>query len=612
MTYTFKLARRLAVSRTFVMLPAILLFAACSGDVTTPESPTDPRTRETVPVTVSVSPSKVTVETNQLIRFLGYGRNGAGDSVYAPIAWRATGGTILPDGRFSSASTGTFMVTAYAHDRGEERTDTSIVEVVLRQPKLEAIEITPPTATLSPGTSHDFAVTGRLRGGRPVRVGVIWAATGGTIDAGGTFVAGATAGTYQVIATSASLTLSDTAIVTISEQAPAPPPPPAPAPVLESVTLTPATATLAPSATRQFVAYGRTTDGDSIDVTVEFAATGGTVTPGGLYTAGATAGSYSVIATSAGLADTSTITVTKPLGSGPPIGLPFGAFHVPINDLNSPELSYSAAAVVAYAPRLISDLEKVRARNARVILNIRRSKTKDANGLSVAATRAELATWPDISSYLADGTVIGVYVSDDILSKEWGPNPPYLSRIDSLAREVKLRWPNAVTIVRAKPTELAGRSKWIWLETAWAQYRGPYRDPPPKQFAEREATSGRAQGLGVVIWFNTLNGGCGPTSACLAGVPGTHLKGTYTNAVEIRRYQMSAAEVLNYGTAFLAEPYNCAAIAWQYSPVFEKASLDPEHLALVQAFDARPDVRAAMAKLGELAKQRSNTSCKQR
>jgi hypothetical protein len=615
MTYTFKLARRLAVSRTFVMLPAILFFAACSGDVTAPESPAGPlgpRLRETVPVTVSVTPSQVTVETNQLIRFLGHGRDSAGDSVYAPIAWRATGGTILPDGRFSSALTGTFLVTGEARDRGEERIDTSIVTVVRRQPMLQAIEITPTEATLAPGTSHDFAVTGRLPDGRPVPVGVTWAATGGTIDAGGNFVAGDTAGTYQVTATNTAMTLADTAIVTITAPAPPPPPPPPPAPVLEKVTLLPTGATLAPSATRQFVAYGRTAAGDSIDVNVVFTATGGTVTPEGLYTAGATAGSYRVIATSSGLADTSTITVTRPLGSGPGVGLPFGAFHVPVGDLNNPDLDYNAAAMFAYAPRLISDLEKVRARNARVVLNIRRNHTKDANGLSVAATRAELATWPDISSYLADGTVIGVYVSDDIHSTEWGPNPPYLSRIDSLAREVKLRWPNAITIVRAKPTELAGRSKWIWLDTGWAQYRGPYRDPPPKQFAEREAASGRAQGLGVVIWFNTLNGGCGPTSACLPGVPGTHLLGTYTNSAEIRRYQMSAAEVLNYGTAFLAEPYNCAAIAWQYSPVYQKASLTPEHLALVQEFDKRSDVRAAMAQLGELASQRPNTSCRQR
>ena len=613
MTYTFKLARRLAVSRTFGMLPALLLFAACSGgDATAPESPTNPlgpHPRAAQPVTVSINPGNVTVETNQLIRFLAFGRNDAGDSVYAPITWRATGGTILPDGRFSSSAVGSFMVTGATQDGGEERLDTAVVKVVRRQPFLEAIEIAPGSVTVAAGAQQSFLAQGRLKDGRPVPVGVNWTATGGAIDAGGNFVAGDSAGTYQVIGTHTVMTLADTATITIT--APPPPPPAPPAPVLENVTLVPASATLAPSATRQFSAYGRTTAGDSIGVTVVFAATGGTVTNGGLYTAGGTAGTFRIIATSNGLADTSTITVTKPLGSGPSGGLPFGAFHVPVDSLNG-SLSYNAAAIVAYGPTLISDLEKVRARNGRVVLNIRRNKTKDANGLSVAATRAELASWPDISPYIADGTVIGVYVSDDILSTEWGPNPPYLSRIDSLAREVKLRWPNAVTLVRAKPTELAGRGQWIWLETAWAQYRGPYRDPPPKQFADREVASAKAQGLGLVIWFNTLNGGCGPTSACLPGVPGSPLMGTYTNADEIRRYMMSADEVLNYGTVFLAEPYNCAAIAWQYSPVFQKATLSPEHLAWIQDFDRRSDVRAAMAQLGNLARQRSNTSCRQR
>ena len=619
MTYTFKLARRLAVSRTFGMLPALLLFAACSGgDATAPESPTSPlgpKPREARPVTVSVNPGTVTVETNQLIRFLAYGRNHAGDSVYAPITWRATGGTILPDGRFSSSAVGSFMVTGTTQDGGEERIDTATVTVVRRQPFLQGIEIAPGSVTLAAGTGQNFLAQGRLKDGRPVPVGVNWTATGGTIDAGGNFVAGDSAGTYEVIGTHTVMTLADTAAITIT--APEPPPPPAPpeeppAPVLREVILKPAGATLAPSATRQFSVYGRTTTGDSVGLSVVFAATGGTVTEGGLYTAGSTAGTYRIIATTTnGLADSSTITVTRPLGSGPAAGLPFGAFHVPPDSLNR-SLSYNAAAIVAFGPNLIRDLNTVRARDGRVVLNIRRNKTKDANGLSVAATRAELATWPDISEYIADGTVIGVYVSDDILSSEWGPNPPYLSRIDSLAREVKLRWPNAITLVRAKPTELSGRSKWIWLETAWAQYRGPYRDPPPKQFADREVASAKAQGLGLVIWFNTLNGGCGPTSACLPGVPGSPLMGTYTNADEIRRYMMSAAEVLNYGTAFLAEPFNCAAIAWQYSPVYQKASLSPEHLEWIQDFDRRSDVRAAMAQLGDLARQRSNTSCRQR
>ena len=618
MTYTFKLARRLAVSRTLVMLPAILLFAACSGDTTAPESdPLSPQVARRN--TVTVSPSSVTVETNQLIRFLAHGWNYVGDSVYTPIMWQASGGTILPDGRFSAAAVGTFMVTGTATDRGvtgsainpgAERIDTSIVTVVRRQPSLSSIEVSPRSVTLAAGVGQKFLVTGRLLNDRPVPVGVTWTVTGGGwVDAGGTFVAGDTAGTYQVIATHTSLILADTATVTVT----APPAPPVdpPAPVLAKVTLSPASATLAPSATRQFAAYGRTAAGDSVSVSVVFAATGGSVTTNGLYTAGGTAGSYRIIATASGLADTSTITVTQPLGSGPSAGIPFGAFHVPADSLNG-SLSYNGTAITAVRTSLISNLNRVRARNGRIILNIQRSMTKDANGLSVAATRAELASWPDISSYVADGTVTGIGVTDDITSPEWGPNAPYLSRIDSIAREVKLRWPNAITLVRAKPTELSARSQWLWLDAGWAQYRGPYRDPPPKQFADREVASAKAQKLGLVIWLNTLDGGCGPTTACLSGVPGTSILGTYANAASVRRYQMSAAEVLNYGTAFLADPYNCAAIAWQYSPVYNRTSLPAAQLAGVQAFDTRSDVRAAMAQLRNLAQQRSTTSCRQR
>ncbi|MGI8818669.1 MAG: hypothetical protein ACR2HW_05945 [Gemmatimonadales bacterium] len=606
MTYTFKLARRLAVSRTLGMLPALLLFAACGADDATAP---DPSTQPVTSGAVSVNPRKVTAETNQLIRFLATGRTIAGVRVPAPVIWTSTGGTILPDGRFSAPVTGRYLVIG-ANMRYRGRVDTAEVEVVRRQPELHSLSVRPDTTTLTAGSSKTFVVTGFLKDGTVVPIGVNWSATGGTVDAGGNYLAGDSAGTYHVIAADTRLSVSDTATVVIN--APELPPAPAPAPQLDQVTLVPASATLAPSATRQFSAFGRVQGGDSVAVDVVFTATGGSVTPGGLFTAGSTAGSYRVIATADSLADTSTVTVTVPLGGGPEGGLPFGAFHVPIDSLNGDGLAYNSAAIAAVPENLSATLQQLRARNARVILAIRRSRTKDINGLSVAATRAELAAWPDIASYIADGTVIGVYVSDDILSTEWGPNPPYLSRIDSLAREVKLRWPNAVTMVRAKPTELSGRPQWQWLETAWAQYRGPYRDPPPNQFADREVASAKAQKLGLVLWFNALDGGCGPTSACLAGVPGTSIEGTYLNATSVRRFQMSAAEVLNYGTAFLAEPYNCAGIAWQYSRIYEKASLPPIQLAGIKAFDARPDVRAAMSQLGQIARERSNTSCRQR
>ncbi len=88
---------------------------------------------------------------------------------------------------------------------------------------LASIAISPGTTTLTPGLSQTFLATGYLVDGRAVPVGVRWSATGGSIDAGGNYVAGDTAGTYHVIASNTKLTISDTALVTIG--APAPPPP---------------------------------------------------------------------------------------------------------------------------------------------------------------------------------------------------------------------------------------------------------------------------------------------------------------------------------------------------------------------------------------------------
>src|ERR687897_282265 len=364
MTYTFKLARRLAVSRRLVMLPIILLLASCDGDATAPETrdPAGPRVQSTVTVT----PKYVTVESNQVIRFSASSRNRFGDSVSTPISWTASGGTILPDGRFSSGTTGSFMVTgavdpATIVGAGESQ-DTSYVKVVRRWPQLASIEIAPEIVTLSSGMSQTFLVTGRLKDGRPVPVGTIWNVTGGTIDAGGNYVAGDTAGTYQVIAINTSMQFSDTALVTITAPAP-PPPPPAPsspeepAPIVAKVILKPATATLAPRTTRQFAAFARTITGDSVALNVDFEATGGTVTTGGFFTAGPSAGTYRVIAKAGSLADTSIVTITAPLGSGPTGGCLAGTGSL---------LTISNAALAPYDSRTapLSAATQVDARNA--------------------------------------------------------------------------------------------------------------------------------------------------------------------------------------------------------------------------------------------------------
>ena len=74
-------------------------------------------------------------------------------------------------------------------------------------------------------------------------------------------------------------------------------PPPPPDRVV-AIAVVPPTADLAPNETQQFRAYGVTAAGDTVPApTVEWHATGGTITPDGVFTAGSDPGAFSVTAT---------------------------------------------------------------------------------------------------------------------------------------------------------------------------------------------------------------------------------------------------------------------------------------------------------------------------
>jgi hypothetical protein len=80
-----------------------------------------------------------------------------------------------------------------------------------------AITIAPKLLELAPGASATFTVSGSRLDGGTVAVPVSFSATGGTITSGGTYVAGAATGTFQVNARLLGGTLFDGATVTIAE-----------------------------------------------------------------------------------------------------------------------------------------------------------------------------------------------------------------------------------------------------------------------------------------------------------------------------------------------------------------------------------------------------------
>ena len=108
MTYTFKLARRLAILRHFMVLIALALLAACEKDFTAPEGASAGSLAR--PKVLQVIPRKVVIETSQRVRFQALAPAPERRRVPLTVRWQTTGGRIAEDGMFSSSVAGTFKV----------------------------------------------------------------------------------------------------------------------------------------------------------------------------------------------------------------------------------------------------------------------------------------------------------------------------------------------------------------------------------------------------------------------------------------------------------------------------------------------------------------------
>jgi uncharacterized protein YjdB len=169
---------------------------------------------------------------------------------------------------------------------------------------VSTVVVIPPSVTLNPGQLQQFASYGRTPTGDSVAINVTWRAVGGGgMSANGLYTAGTTQGDYAVIATlvpPAAIGAPPTAVPMTTSVVHVDP--------LAQIVVVPASTTVVTGGTQQFAAYGRRSMGDSVDLSVTWGATGGTISASGLYTAGATPGGYVVSASADGLTATATVT----------------------------------------------------------------------------------------------------------------------------------------------------------------------------------------------------------------------------------------------------------------------------------------------------------------
>ncbi len=251
---------------------------------------------------VVISPASVALAVNDQQQFFVSGVWTNGGTGVPQVTWSTTGGAVSAAGLYTAGSTpGQFLVIAREPTSGTA--DTAVVTVQPKAPQLVGLQLLPDGATVQAGGSQNYSVQGIWTSGGSGAPPVYFSATGGIISSSGHYTAGATPGTYRVVAVQQGGSLADTVSVTVTS---APP-------VLTGIAVTPATASLQTNGSQQFAVAGIWTNGGTGAPAVTWTATGGNITQTGLYTAGANPGSYRVVATQQGgsLADTSVVTVSS-------------------------------------------------------------------------------------------------------------------------------------------------------------------------------------------------------------------------------------------------------------------------------------------------------------
>jgi hypothetical protein len=322
---------------------------------------------------------------------------------------------------------------------------------------------------------------------------------------------------------------------------------------------------------------------DSAAVAVTYAATGGTITPGGLYTAGPRPGTYRVIAAARGLADTVAVTLRSPVAPVAPveaaartaagIGVPMGMAGLFTAGADQGPFTMSLDGY--QADNLIPRLETARRRKLRLLLNLtggshNNYKTNGAFDITKWMTRMQTYNTTSISAAIAagvaDGTIVGASVMDEphntSPTASWGPEGTMTKeRIDDMCRYVKVMFPNLPVGVVHDHRVFEPEKGYASCDFLVSQYTYRKTKGDVSAFREGGLAFAARNHMAVIFSINILDGGIPRKASGTCEIPETGGPGTYG-----RNCRMTPQQIRDFGLAL--GPAGCAFTMWRYDREF--------------------------------------------
>ena len=265
----------------FVECAILLSMTACGGGGGASSNPSAPISPSISSVSVTCTPSAIAAQSTSQCTATVQGTG----SFSSAVTWSTGAGTINASGLFTApARAGTVTVTATS-TQDTAKSGTASVSVQSAPPTISSVAVTCNPSPITVSATSQCAAT--VQGTGSYSSAITWSASRGAISASGLFTAPATPGAVTVTAASTQdTTKTGTASVTVQSTPP----------TITSVAVTCNPSTIALNATSQCAATVQGTGAYSSAVT--WAASGGSISASGIFTAPASPGSETVTATS--------------------------------------------------------------------------------------------------------------------------------------------------------------------------------------------------------------------------------------------------------------------------------------------------------------------------